>query len=160
MKQRLRFWPANSIKIWSALVALVMVFAVLVPAADAASQPPVPNQFGCTVNEQRVHKAEQNRGEGKIFSKGKSTISCPISLDEISTYTALQRERWYGWQGLDSETSNKANAKSIVDLQTWWKCLGAGTYTYRTLNTHYTSDDGKFSAAFSFEGDSRARYEC
>lgn len=145
----------------SALGVFGLLFLGLLSPVDAGpAQPPVPNQFGCTVNEQRVHRANRFNEGDKPWAKGKSTLTCPRNLDELHTNTRLKRHRWWGWQQLDKETKTRFRAQSIRDLQTWWNCEGAGRYTYRTYNTHFTEDGGAFSWVFNFVGDSEARFDC
>ena len=141
-------------------VTATMITGAVSPASAGPKQPDIPNQFGCTVNEQRVHRANRF-GEGDLpWAKGKSTLECPIFMDELYTNTRLKRHRWYGWQQLDKETKTKLGARHIRDLPTWWNCEGVGRYTYRTYNTHYTEDGGAFSWVFNFVGDSEARFDC
>lgn len=51
----------------------------------------------------------------------------------------IQRLRWFGWQTVATEDSGYV-LDPFVERTAFYKCLGTGRYTYRTLATGYVAN--------------------
>lgn len=51
---------------------------------------------------------------------------------------SIQRQRWYGWQTLDTEYTAYTSSYWVSDVM-WYDCYNSGTWTYRVIVTGYAA---------------------
>ncbi|MEX2557243.1 MAG: hypothetical protein WEB06_16640 [Actinomycetota bacterium] len=66
---------------------------------------------------------------------GPAGTYCIYYYASIYVYTELYRDRWYGEQFLDSNEDSNSESQRAEAFAAW-KCLGVGTYTYRSYSYH------------------------
>jgi hypothetical protein len=114
--------------------------------------PTAPLISGCT-GQSLVYRTTTNGGR----ANGEGLISCLGSWPKLYDSTNLYRNRWYGVQALDSDTSTRYNS-TWVNSVSIYTCAGQGTYTYYSEAYHeVTSSSGTKYRASTVEGD---RFAC
>lgn len=95
-----------------------------------------------------------NDSAGYAYGDGETYCSSVVS--ELGIAQTLYRLRWYGWQSLNSDSSDVA-ASNDAWTSTWWNCSGVGTYTYEADSSHYA-----YTPAGEVSGDTsnQARFGC
>jgi hypothetical protein len=74
-------------------------------------------------------------------ANGRGTIDCLAYYRNLYAYTSLYRDRWWGNEFLDSDSSSANNARHVASISIW-RCAGEGTYTYRSFGYHEATDIG------------------
>ena len=93
-----------------------------------------PSPAGCVGKTDYPHKSFP---DASVHAR----TTCNSKVSTLSVTTVLKRERWYGLETLNSGTASLNNV-SKVEKPVHWKCLNAGTYSYRGYATHKSIESG------------------
>lgn len=67
---------------------------------------------------------------------------CNYAVSYVGTTTVLTRDRWWGLEELNRDTSARNNSKTSYDATPHWTCLNVGTYSYRGYSAHRSIENG------------------
>ncbi|MCP4304375.1 MAG: hypothetical protein GY788_05755, partial [bacterium] len=65
------------------------------------------------------------------YAWGHGATFCDSNEAYLYALAGLKRDRWWGWQTMDTKDDDCV-ACDDVDVYPTWDCSGTGTYTYRT----------------------------
>lgn len=123
--------------------------AVMVAESSDAGTAALPS--GC-IGYSDVYKTGTDGGR----ANGSGIIDCEYAYSRLYAETSLYRDRWYGPEFLDSDSST-ANSSDWVASISIWRCAGAGTYTYRSYAYHEATAG---SARYTANTSDSARFAC
>lgn len=152
----------------AALAALVTIGSAGTASADVSDTAPTDTPSAAMVAESSdvgtaalpsgcigysdVYKTSTDGGR----ANGSGVIDCEYAYSRLYAETSLYRDRWYGQEFLDSDSST-ANSSDWVASISIWRCAGAGTYTYRSYAYHEATAG---SARYTANTSDSARFTC
>ena len=89
-------------------------------------------------------------------ANGNGSIFCGMIVEDLLESTDLYRHRWYGWQHLDSDTSQDSWDDGVVSISIY-RCAGTGHYNYLTVGDGRVRYLGKYYTATSSD---KASFSC
>jgi hypothetical protein len=72
---------------------------------------------------------------------------CNSNVSSVQVVTTLYRDRWWGWEYLQSDSNAKSNKKQSEDAHPHFNCRGTGTYTYVGRSQHASFENGETYSA-------------
>ena len=124
----------------------------MLTVGDASAVTPMALPSGC-IGYSDVWKSSTDGGR----ANGSGIIDCTHSFAKLYDSTSLYRDRWYGQQFLDSDTSTAYNSAWVSSISIW-RCAGAGTYTYRSYAYHEATTAG--GTRYTANTSDSARFSC
>ena len=121
-------------------VSLVPATSMDMPTGNATFGPEVAStsdsrtaaSWVCTVYASDIWKSgEWAEGEGSQFCSG-------AGYSPIMIRTQIQRDRWWGWETVKTDTSSWTSGYMIT-LLPGYDCDGDGTFTYRLVTTGWAA---------------------
>lgn len=118
-------------------LAIAAFGLLLVPCLALPAQANVaPNPYGCYGKTDYPHYSS---GDASVHGR---TV-CSVPLGRVSVTTTLTRDRWYGRETLNRDTSTRNFSVSSYDAHPHWLCVGKGKYTYHGDSYHEASDGAR-----------------
>lgn len=115
-----------------------------------------PSPHGCYSQTDYPHKS------GSSASVHGRTRCSNGAADYLTATTTLKRDRWYGEETLDSDTSSASWSTTSGDATPHWTCAGVGTYSYRGYTSSKSIEFGVtyVSSTRNWEIPGRSRFAC
>lgn len=95
----------------------------------------VPSPAGCTGQTDYPHKSGN-------YASVHGRMKCTTAVARVETATILYRDRWYGPEQLEADSSGDTNSTSSGDAHPHWDCSGEGIYTYKGFSQHASLENG------------------
>lgn len=84
--------------------------------------------------------------------------TCYATVQEAYVNTTLQRDRWWGWQSVASQSKTRTYYRYTPDAAPHWYCKGTNTSTYRGISNHRSKEAGKYYYAYTKSSSNRSFY--
>lgn len=106
---------------------------------------------GCYGQTDYAHKST-------VYASVHGRTRCSFPVASVGVTTTLQKQGWFYWENMMSETSSRTNSATSYDAHPHWGCSGWGSQNYRGLSSHWSVEGSTRYSATTVGGE--ARFTC